>query len=143
MVKELEKHGSGQAFELILSPQSKESLPEFPLSSPKNKDLSLEEIQKKLEAAEERHKPHEAEVLKQLHEKRECEKEELQKMIEKNNNISKMVEEKLTHKMEVNKENPDAHTSAKLDRLQEKDKHIEEVWKNKGFKVPADETEAN
>ncbi|XP_042110497.1 stathmin-like [Ovis aries] len=142
-VKELEKHASGQAFELILSPQSKESLPEFPLSSPKNKDLSLEEIQKKLEAAEERHKPHEAEVLKQLHEKRECEKEELQKMIEKNNNISKMVEEKLTHKMEVNKENPDAHTSAKLDRLREKDKHIEEVWKNKGFKVPADETEAN
>uniref|UniRef100_A0A2K5IE48 Stathmin n=1 Tax=Colobus angolensis palliatus TaxID=336983 RepID=A0A2K5IE48_COLAP len=55
-VKELEKRASGQAFELILSPRSKESVPEFPLSPPKKKDLSLEEIQKKLEAAEERRK---------------------------------------------------------------------------------------
>lgn len=55
-MKELEKRASGQAFELILSPRSKESVPEFPLSPPKKKDLSLEEIQKKLEAAEERRK---------------------------------------------------------------------------------------
>lgn len=55
-VKELEKRASGQAFELILSPPSKEAVPEFPLSPPKKKDLSLEEIQKKLEAAEERRK---------------------------------------------------------------------------------------
>ena len=55
-VKELENRASGQAFELILSPRSKESVPEFPLSPPKKKDLSLEEIQKKLEAAEERRK---------------------------------------------------------------------------------------
>jgi hypothetical protein len=55
-VKELEKRASGQAFELILSPRSKESVPDFPLSPPKKKDLSLEEIQKKLEAAEERRK---------------------------------------------------------------------------------------
>lgn len=55
-MKELEKRASGQAFELILSPRSKESVPDFPLSPPKKKDLSLEEIQKKLEAAEERRK---------------------------------------------------------------------------------------
>lgn len=55
-VKELEKRASGQAFELILSPRSKEAVPEFPLSPPKKKDVSLEEIQKKLEAAEERRK---------------------------------------------------------------------------------------
>ena len=55
-VKDLEKRASGQAFELILSPRSKESVPDFPLSPPKKKDLSLEEIQKKLEAAEERRK---------------------------------------------------------------------------------------
>lgn len=55
-VKELEKRASGQAFELILGPRSKEAAPEFPLSPPKKKDLSLEEIQKKLEAAEERRK---------------------------------------------------------------------------------------
>ncbi|MDG2614594.1 hypothetical protein P7M57_23890, partial [Vibrio parahaemolyticus] len=64
---------------------------------PKKKDLSLEEIQKKLEAAEERRKSHEAEVLKQLAVKREHEKEVLQKASEENNNFSKMAEEKLTH----------------------------------------------
>ena len=142
-VKELEKRASGQAFELILSPQSKESVPEFPLSPPKKKDLSLEEIQKKLEAAEERCKSHEAEVLKQLAEKREHEKEVLQKAIEENNNFSKMAEEKLTHKMEANKENREAQMAAKLEHLQEKDKHIEEVRKNKESKDPADETEAD
>uniref|UniRef100_A0A4W2E0B1 Stathmin n=1 Tax=Bos indicus x Bos taurus TaxID=30522 RepID=A0A4W2E0B1_BOBOX len=134
-VKKLEKPSSGQAFELTLSPQSKESVPEFPLSPPK-KDLSLEEIQKKLEAAEERRKSHEAEVLKQLAEKGEPEKEVLQKAIE--DNFSKMAEEKLTHKMEANKENREAQTAAKL-----KDKHVEEVRKNKESKDPADETEAD
>ena len=142
-VKELEKRASGQAFELILSPRSKESVPEFPLSPPKKKDLSLEEIQKKLEAAEERRKSHEAEVLKQLAEKREHEKEVLQNAREENNNFSKMAEEKLTHKMEANKENREAQMAATLERLREKDKHIEEVRKNKESKDPADETEAD
>ena len=137
-VKELEKRASGQAFELILSLWPKESVPGCPLSPPKGKDLSLEEIQKKLEAAEERRKSHEAEVLKQLAEKREHEKEVLQKAIEENNNFSKMAEEKLTHKMEANKENREAQTAAKL-----KDKHVEEVRKNKESKDPADETEAD
>ncbi|EHB17173.1 Stathmin [Heterocephalus glaber] len=141
-VKELEKRASGQAFELILSPQSKESVPDFPLSPPKKKDLSLEEIRKKLEVAEERCKSHEAEVLKQLAEKRDHEKEVLQKAIEENN-FSKMAEEKLTHKMEANKENREAQMAAKLERLREKDKHIEEVRKNKDSKDPADETEAD
>ncbi|KAM4813705.1 LOW QUALITY PROTEIN: stathmin [Urocitellus parryii] len=141
-VKELEKRTSGQAFEVILSPRSKESVPDFPLYPPKKKDLSLEEIQKKLEAAEERRKSHEAEVLKQLAEK-EHEKEVIQKAIEENNNFSKMAEEKLTHKMEANKENREAQMAAKLERLREKDKHIEEVRKNKESKDPADETEAD
>ncbi|ELW47639.1 Stathmin [Tupaia chinensis] len=86
---------------------------------------------------------HEAEVLKQLAEKREHEKEVLQKAIEENNNFSKMAEEKLTHKMEANKENREAQMAAKLERLREKDKHVEEVRKNKESKDPADETEAD
>ncbi|KAL1764934.1 stathmin [Sigmodon hispidus] len=140
-VKELEKRASGQAFELILSPRSKESVPYFPLSTPKKKDLSLEEIQKKLEAAEERRKSHEAEVLKQLAEKPEHEKEVLQKAIQENNNFSKMAEEKLTHKMEA--ENQEVQMAAKLKRLRDKDKQVEEVPKNKESKDPADETEAD
>ncbi|XP_007893103.1 stathmin-like isoform X2 [Callorhinchus milii] len=98
------------------------------------KDRSLEDIQKKLEAAENRRKSHEAEVLKQLAEKREHVKEVLQKAIEENNKFSKMAEEKLTSKMEVIKENRDAYLAAKLERLREKEKHLEEVRKNKESK---------
>lgn len=59
-------------------------------------------------------------MLKQLAEKREHEKEVLQKAIEENNNFSKMAEEKLTHKMEAIKENREAQIAAKLERLREK-----------------------
>lgn len=55
-VKELDKRASGQAFEVILSDPAPEAKGDFPLSPQKKKDWSLEEIQKKLEAAEERRK---------------------------------------------------------------------------------------
>ncbi|KAB0381382.1 hypothetical protein FD755_009166, partial [Muntiacus reevesi] len=84
-VQGLEKCASGQALD--------------PLASPKKKDLSLEEIQKRLGAAEERCKSHEAEVLKQLAEKREHEKEVLQKATEEND-VRMTAEEQLTRKTE-------------------------------------------
>lgn len=62
-VKELDKRASGQAFEVILRDPAPEAKGDFPLSPQKKKDWSLEEIQKKLEAAEERRKVH----LKQPH----------------------------------------------------------------------------
>lgn len=55
-VKELDKRASGQAFEVILSPSAPDGKGEFPLSTPKKKEVSLDEIQKKLDAAEERRK---------------------------------------------------------------------------------------
>lgn len=55
-VKELDKRASGQAFEVILGAPAPDAKGEFPLSPPKKKDVSLEEIQRKLEAAEERRK---------------------------------------------------------------------------------------
>ncbi|KAJ8372485.1 hypothetical protein AAFF_G00281920 [Aldrovandia affinis] len=130
-VKELDKRASGQAFEVILSPSASDAKGEFPLSPPKKKDLTLEEIQKKMEAAEERRKCHEAEVLKHLAEKREHEKEVLQKALEENNNFSKMAEEKLNQKMEANKENRTARMAALSEKFREKDKKLEEVRKNK------------
>lgn len=54
-MKELDKRASGQAFEVYLG-NNADAKGEFPLSPPKKKDLSLEEIQRKLEAAEERRK---------------------------------------------------------------------------------------
>lgn len=41
---------------MILAPPAPDARVDFPLSPPKKKDLSLEEIQRKLEAAEERRK---------------------------------------------------------------------------------------
>nr|BAB28602.1 unnamed protein product [Mus musculus] len=120
-VKQINKRASGQAFELILKPPSPISEAPRTLASPKKKDLSLEEIQKKLEAAEERRKSQEAQVLKQLAEKREHEREVLQKALEENNNFSKMAEEKLILKMEQIKENREANLAAIIERLQEKE----------------------
>uniref|UniRef100_A0A8D0WVQ1 Stathmin n=1 Tax=Sus scrofa TaxID=9823 RepID=A0A8D0WVQ1_PIG len=124
-VKQINKRASGQAFELILKPPSPISEAPRTLASPKKKDLSLEEIQKKLEAAEERRKSQEAQVLKQLAEKREHEREVLQKALE----------EKLILKMEQIKENREANLAAIIERLQEKERHAAEVRRNKELQV--------
>lgn len=140
LVKELDKRASGHAFEVILGNPAPDAKNEFPLSPPKKKDLSLEEIQRKLEAAEERRKTHEAEVLKHLAEKREHEKEVLQKAAEENNNFSKMAEEKLNQKMEASKENRTAIMAAMNEKFKEKDKKLEEIRKNKESKeAPGEE----
>ncbi|XP_042304912.1 stathmin-4 [Sceloporus undulatus] len=136
-VIELNKRTSGQSFEVILKPPSFDGIPEFNASLPRRRDPSLEEIQKKLEAAEERRKYQEAELLKHLAGKREHEREVIQKAIEENNNFIKMAKERLIQKMESNKENREAHLAAMLERLQEKDKHAEEVRKNKELKEEA------
>ncbi|XP_064420676.1 stathmin-3 isoform X1 [Latimeria chalumnae] len=135
-VKQINKRASGQSFEVILKPPSDLS-PESPqsLSPPKKRDISLEELQKRLEAAEERRKFQEAQVLKQLAGKREHEREVLHKAIEENNNFSRMAEEKLILKMEMSKENRDAHLSALKERLREKEKHAAEVRRNKETRV--------
>ncbi|XP_062272536.1 stathmin-3-like [Scomber scombrus] len=59
----------------------------------------------------------EALVLKQLAEKREHKQEVLHKVREENNNFSKKTEEKLFLKMEVNKENQEAHLNALKQQL--------------------------
>jgi len=138
-VKELDKRASGQAFEVILAAPAPDAKGDFPLSPPKKKDVSLEEIQRKLDAAEERRKNHEAEVLKHLAEKREHEKEVLQKAMEENNNFSKMAEEKLNQKMEANKGNRTAIMAAMNEKFKEKDKKLEEVRKNKETKENSEE----
>ncbi|XP_041419845.1 stathmin-4 isoform X1 [Xenopus laevis] len=130
-VIELNKRASGHSFEVILKPPSFDGIPEITATLPQKRDPSLEEIQKKLEAAEERRKYREAELRKHQAEKREHEREVILKAIEENNNFSKMAKEKLAQRMEVNKENREAHLAAMLERLQEKDKHAEEVRKNK------------
>lgn len=55
-VKELNKRASGQAFEVILSPSTPDPKAEFPLSPLRKRETSMDEIKKKLDAAEERRK---------------------------------------------------------------------------------------
>ncbi|ETE61366.1 Stathmin-3, partial [Ophiophagus hannah] len=72
-VKQLDKRASGQSFEVILKSPSDLS-PESPVlsSPPKKRDLSLEELQKRLEAAEERRKElHAAEVRRNKEQREE------------------------------------------------------------------------
>ncbi|XP_075870879.1 stathmin-like 4, like [Nelusetta ayraudi] len=82
-VIELSKRASGQAFEVILKPPTFDGGPELRATTPPRQKPSLEEIQKKLDAAQERRKCHEAEMLKHLAERREHEREVAQKALSK------------------------------------------------------------
>ncbi|XP_031512421.1 stathmin-3 isoform X2 [Papio anubis] len=73
----------------------------------------------------------EAQVLKQLAERREHEREVLHKALEENNNFSRQAEEKLNYKMELSKEIREAHLAALRERLREKELHAAEVRRNK------------
>lgn len=55
-VKAINKRASGQAFEVILKPLSPVSDVAHNLPTPPKRDISLEDIEKKLEAAEDRRK---------------------------------------------------------------------------------------
>ncbi|XP_041799240.1 stathmin 1b [Chelmon rostratus] len=130
-VRELNKRASGQSFEVILSPSTSDGKGNFVLSPLRKKETSLDDIQKKQKAAEERRKSQGAEVLKHFAEKREHEKEVIQKAIEESCNFIKMTQEKINQKMEANKENRTARMTAFKEKLKEKDKKIKEVKKNK------------
>uniref|UniRef100_A0A9J7YX91 Stathmin n=1 Tax=Cyprinus carpio carpio TaxID=630221 RepID=A0A9J7YX91_CYPCA len=131
-VKPINKRASGQAFEVILKPPSPMADSSYSITTPpKKRDMSLEDIQKKLEAAEDRRRSQEAQVLRALAEKREHERDVLLKAMEENSNFSRMAEEKLIMKMEQIKENREAHIAALLERLYEKEKHAQVVRRNK------------
>lgn len=53
-IKPINKRASGQAFEVILKPSSPVSDAAHCITSPPKRDISLEDIQKKLDAAEDR-----------------------------------------------------------------------------------------
>ncbi|XP_031709679.1 stathmin-2b isoform X1 [Anarrhichthys ocellatus] len=130
-IKPINKRASGQAFEVILKPSSPVSDATHCITTPPKRDVSLEDIQKKLEAAEERRRSQEAQVLRALAEKRDHEREVLLKAMEENSNFSRMAEEKLQVKMEHIEENRQAYLAAIMERLQERERHAQEVRRNK------------
>ncbi|KAM6942539.1 stathmin-4-like isoform 2-T2 [Xenentodon cancila] len=113
-VIELSKRASGQAFEVILKPPTFDGGPELRATTPPRQKPSLEEIQKKLDAAQERRKCQEAELLKHLAERREHEREVAQKALTK---------ERQEHRADADKERRQMHLSTS----QEEDKHKVEV----------------
>ncbi|KAL7405709.1 hypothetical protein ABVT39_006002 [Epinephelus coioides] len=130
-VIELNKRASGQAFEVILKPPTFDGGPELRATTPPRQKPSLEEIQKKLDAAQERRKCQEAELLKHLAERREHEREVAQKALTK---------ERQEHRADAVKEQLQMHLNASQERLQEEDKHSVEVrtsWRRSGFWVDA------
>uniref|UniRef100_A0A667XX34 Stathmin n=2 Tax=Myripristis murdjan TaxID=586833 RepID=A0A667XX34_9TELE len=129
-VKSLTQRLAGQAFEVILGAEPSQDKRQ-PLALPPRRGVSLEELQRRQEAAEERRKSQEAAVLKQLAEKREREREVLHKARQENSAFSRKTEEKLQHKMEVNKENREARLHELRQRLQLKEVHAAEVRRNK------------
>ncbi|CAL8395204.1 unnamed protein product [Arctogadus glacialis] len=135
----LSQRASGQAFQVILRPPSFDGVPELhgALGLTPRRDPSLEDIQRRLEAAEERRKCQEAELLKHLAEKREHQREVVQKATEENNNFIRHAKQRLQQRMENNQENRQNRLAAMRERLQEKDKHAEEVRKNKEMKEEA------
>ncbi|XP_047461995.1 stathmin-2b [Mugil cephalus] len=141
-IKPINKRASGQAFEVILKPPSPVSEVAHCITSPPKRDISLEDIQKKLEAAEDRRRSHEAMVLRTLAEKREHERDVLLKAMEENSNFSRMAEEKLQLKMEQIEENRMAYLAAIMERLQEKERHAQEVRRNKELKELREELTA-
>ncbi|XP_041644301.1 stathmin-4-like isoform X1 [Cheilinus undulatus] len=117
-VIELSKRASGQAFEVILKPPTFDGGPELRATTPPRGKPSLEEIQKKLDAAQERRKCQEAELLKHLAERREHEREVAQKA---------QTKERQEHRADADKEQRQMHLNASQERLQEEDKHSVEV----------------
>ncbi|XP_056267931.1 stathmin-4-like isoform X2 [Pseudoliparis swirei] len=115
-VIELSKRASGQAFEVILMPPTFDGGPELRATTPPRLKPSLEEIQKKLDAAQERRKCQEAELLKHLAERREHEREVAQKALTK---------ERQEHRADADKEQRQMHLNASQERLE--DKHSVEV----------------
>ncbi|XP_068449860.1 stathmin-4-like isoform X1 [Clinocottus analis] len=117
-VIELSKRTSGQAFEVILKPPTFDGGPELRATTPPRQKPSLEEIQKKLDAAQERRKCQEAELLKHLAERREHEREVAQKALTK---------ERQEHRADADKEQRQMHLNASQERLHVEDKHSVEV----------------
>ncbi|XP_074523133.1 stathmin-4-like isoform X2 [Halichoeres trimaculatus] len=117
-VIELSKRASGQAFEVILKPPTFDGGPELRATTPPRGKPSLEEIQKKLDAAQERRKCQEAELLKHLAERREHEREVAQKALTK---------ERQEHRADADKELRQMHLNASQEKLQEEEKHSVEV----------------
>ncbi|XP_071119749.1 stathmin-like isoform X4 [Haliotis cracherodii] len=124
---------SGLAYEVILKPASAETTPLKPQTPPKDKNLTQDDILKKLQKAQERRevvRPRvslEAQRLEQISRERARAQEKIAKVQEESESFSKQTKEKLRRSMEISKENRELQIKALQERLREHASHIKEV----------------
>ncbi|KAL3869002.1 hypothetical protein ACJMK2_041740 [Sinanodonta woodiana] len=123
------ENAGGLAYEVILKPASNDG--PRPPSPPREKNLTIEDISKKLQEAEERRQSLEAMKLDQIAKDRQRAQEALILKQQEEENFARATQEKLRRSMEINKENREAQIKALQDRLRDHEKKIEEVRKNK------------
>lgn len=115
----------GTAFEVILEPASTRS-PLRPLSPPKERTLSAENIERKLKEAENRRQSLEAEKLERIARKQLIDSAQ-QKVVERNVEFSKHAERRHLQRMESMEENKNKQLNELQDRLRDHGKRVEAV----------------
>ncbi|XP_046578290.1 caldesmon-like isoform X1 [Haliotis rubra] len=126
---------SGLAYEVILKPASAETTPLKPQTPPKDKNLTQDDILKKLQKAQERRevvRPRvslEAQRLEQISRERARAQEKIAKVQEESESFSKQTKEKLRRSMEISKENRELQIKALQERLREHLSKVEETCK--------------
>ncbi|KAG1705089.1 Stathmin-4 [Nymphon striatum] len=134
-IRASEEKKGGLKYELVLADPAENPPAKLNESSPPKTPISVEDIQNKLKAAEERRLTMEAQKISQIAEKLSKLQEVSQKKQEK---ISSFMEEaKKQHdlKMESNKENKDAIAKAQQEKLKEHEKRCSEARKSIDNKI--------
>ncbi|XP_076364906.1 stathmin-like isoform X2 [Tachypleus tridentatus] len=128
-VRASEQSKGGMKYELVLADPSDVAPPRLASTPPKS-NISVEDIENKLRAAEERRQYLEAHKLNQLNEKRFREQEALLKKREHNANFIQSAKENLEQKMESNKGNREAFIKSIQEKSREQLLKGEEIRKS-------------
>jgi stathmin len=130
---EKRKSHGGVAFEVILKPATSDTphLPSAESPTKEKREITQEDIDRKLKEAEERRLSVEASKLHLISKEKEKIQEVSQKAHELNESFAKDAEKKLKKEMEAFEENKKAQELAKQERLKEHDKHVQEVREKK------------
>lgn len=127
-VRANEQSKGGMKYELLLADPTTECPTQRPASPPKN-NLSVEDIENKLKAAEERRLILENQKVSQLIEKRSRLNEVNQKKQEYNANFMQTAKVTLEQRTEAYKEKREAHLKSIQEKLKEHGLHVDEVRK--------------
>lgn len=118
----------GVAYDYILKPATDNTLPR-PVSPPKEKPLTHDEIFKKLQAAEERRQSLEQQRVQFAAKEKERVQEVIAKSLEEEEKFAREVKAKLRRSLEVTKENRNLQIQALQEKLRDHLTKVEEVYK--------------